>query len=574
LAADLHGWPRELHFMHHVRVCRALRDGGEHPAGVTFFALSRDACRPIAIYLTFGLDFFERSLWRMGSRWVGISVRRDIVDLAAGGADIQQLPVIEAGQGLLCPSTLAPFLKRDPKSLEKSDGFDRCEGPWQSGCVGGRAHRGSSARWSTGTRLPQRDWTHLIFGLHFPYRRLILAGRSLRAPGGSRASLGNGAVRYFFEECALDTDRRELRRGPDIVPTAPQVLDLLEYLIRSRDRVVSKDDLINAIWNGRIVSDAALTTRLNAVRRAIGDSGGQQRLIKTFPRKGFRFVGAVRDEDQRPGAAVVSDARTEMSKIAGAMGEAAVSVPNPSETGLGKRRSDRWLGHFRGRLKFVGGALASVVVTGAIAGHWNVWKLIRTDVVREAQEIRGQPTARPEIAPRLSLVVLPFANLNSDPEQDYFADAITTDLTADLARTTATFVVGRETAFTYKNKSIDLKQLGTDLGIRWAVRGAVRRNGDQVRVNVSLTDLQSTREIWSDRFDGDRTNLAVLQVNITARLLCVVHLHLRQYEEAIEQCSHSLNMIGANFHAYISLMSTGQMEKAREGNSTAARGTS
>ena len=147
-------------------------------------------------------------------------------------------------------------------------------------------------------------------------------------------------MRYFFEDCALDTDRRELRRGPDVVPTTPQVLDLLEYLIRSRDRVVSKDDLVNAIWNGRIVSDAALTTRLNAVRRAIGDSGEQQRLIKTFPRKGFRFVGAVHDEDRRPGTAVVSDALTELSKLARAAGKAAVSVPDPSEEVVGKWRSD------------------------------------------------------------------------------------------------------------------------------------------------------------------------------------------------------------------------------------------
>ncbi|WP_342738278.1 winged helix-turn-helix domain-containing protein [Bradyrhizobium sp. B117] len=100
-------------------------------------------------------------------------------------------------------------------------------------------------------------------------------------------------MRYLFEGHALDTDRRELCRGPDVLAVAPQVFDLLAYLIRHRERVVSKDELISAIWNGRAVSDAALTTRLNVVRCAIGDNGEQQRLIKTLPRKGFRFVGAV-----------------------------------------------------------------------------------------------------------------------------------------------------------------------------------------------------------------------------------------------------------------------------------------
>ncbi len=111
-------------------------------------------------------------------------------------------------------------------------------------------------------------------------------------------------MRYLFEEYAFDTDRRELHRGADVVSVAPQVFDLLDYLIRNRERVVSKDDLIKAIWNGRSVSDAALTTRLNVARSAIGDSGEEQRLIKTLPRKGFRFVGQLREAQGPAGAEV------------------------------------------------------------------------------------------------------------------------------------------------------------------------------------------------------------------------------------------------------------------------------
>jgi TolB-like protein len=113
-------------------------------------------------------------------------------------------------------------------------------------------------------------------------------------------------LRYLFENYAFDTDRRELHRGAEVVAIAPKVFDLLDLLIRNRERVVSKDDLINAIWDGRSVSDEALTTRLNAARSAIGDSGQEQRLIKTLPRKGFRFVGAVLQEG-RTGAPLADD---------------------------------------------------------------------------------------------------------------------------------------------------------------------------------------------------------------------------------------------------------------------------
>jgi TolB-like protein len=111
-------------------------------------------------------------------------------------------------------------------------------------------------------------------------------------------------LRYLFGECVLDTDRRELRRGKELVALEPQVFDLLVHVVRHRDRVVSKDDLLDAVWHGRIVSESALFNRINAARSAIGDTGDAQRLIKTLPRKGIRFVGEVREveEEEQPRA--------------------------------------------------------------------------------------------------------------------------------------------------------------------------------------------------------------------------------------------------------------------------------
>jgi TolB-like protein/Tfp pilus assembly protein PilF len=109
-------------------------------------------------------------------------------------------------------------------------------------------------------------------------------------------------VHFAFADYSLDTDRRELRRGADAIAVEPQVFDLLVYLLENRDRVVSKNDLIASVWGGRIVSESTLTSRINAARKAVGDSGNEQRLIRTVARKGVRFVGDVRTEEAAPTA--------------------------------------------------------------------------------------------------------------------------------------------------------------------------------------------------------------------------------------------------------------------------------
>jgi DNA-binding winged helix-turn-helix (wHTH) protein/pimeloyl-ACP methyl ester carboxylesterase len=140
-------------------------------------------------------------------------------------------------------------------------------------------------------------------------------------------------MRFHFGDCVLDADWRELRRAGEPVPVEPQVFDLLLHLVRNRERVVSKDDLLDAVWNGRIVSESTLSSRINAARRAVGDGGAEQGLIRTLARRGFRFVAAVREEasglDAAPAAAPTP--RVAASAKGGVFGSAALPPAPPQE---------------------------------------------------------------------------------------------------------------------------------------------------------------------------------------------------------------------------------------------------
>jgi TolB-like protein len=126
-----------------------------------------------------------------------------------------------------------------------------------------------------------------------------------------------------------------------------------------------------------------------------------------------------------------------------------------------------------------------------------------------------QPTASP---PRLSIVVLPFANIAGDSEQEYFTDGITESLTTDLSRISGAFVIARSTAFAYKAKRIDLRQVGRDLNVRYALEGSVQRGGNRLRVSVQLSDCSTDTQLWAERFDQELANLFEMQDEIVARL--------------------------------------------------------
>lgn len=261
-------------------------------------------------------------------------------------------------------------------------------------------------------------------------------------------------LRYLFEDCALDMDRCELHRGPELIAIEPQVFDLLVHLIRHRDRVVSKDDLLTTIWKGRVVSESALFNRINAARKAIGDTGERQRLIKTLPRKGLRFVGEVREE------------------LLQALPLPALPLPD-----------------------------------------------------------------RPSIA------VLPFVD-SGDPGQDYFADGISEDLATGLARIRWLFVIARNSAFVYKHRAVDVKQVSRELGVRYVLQGSVRRAGNRLRITAQLVDATTGGHLWAERYDRKRGDVFAVQDDITRSVAAAIEPRLLA-AEGIRALARSPEHLGA-----------------------------
>jgi len=243
-------------------------------------------------------------------------------------------------------------------------------------------------------------------------------------------------VRFLFADHVLDLGRRELRRGAELIDLEPQVFYLIVHLVRNRDRVVGNEEMVATVWAGRIVSDSTLASRLNAARKAVADTGDEQRLIRTYARKGVRFVG---------------DVQVETEATPGDAGE-----PSP--------------------------------------------------LVRPAR--RGKPC----------IAVLPFVNVSGDAEQDYFSDGITEDIITELSRNRSLVIIARNSSFAFRGGAGDVRRIGRELGADYLVEGSVRRLGPNVRITVQLSETDSGRQLWAERYDRGLHDIFRVQDEITGTI--------------------------------------------------------
>ncbi|HXO68874.1 MAG TPA: winged helix-turn-helix domain-containing protein, partial [Bradyrhizobium sp.] len=220
---------------------------------------------------------------------------------------------------------------------------------------------------------------------------------------------------YRFADFEIDLSQQELRRLGTSIHIEPQVFDLIVHLVRNHDRIVSKDELIETIWNGRIISEAALSSRINGARRALGDNGTDQALIRTLHKRGFRFVGDVQ-------AVSAQDA------------DAARLVPDD-----------------------------------AIAGEVPVSVSVSAEVSRLDDVV--SESVKAEAITRSSIAVMPFGNMSGDPDNDYFSYGLTEDIIRLLARNRWLTVISRHSTIAFQGRAVDAREVGELLGVRYVMVG-------------------------------------------------------------------------------------------------------
>jgi adenylate cyclase len=297
------------------------------------------------------------------------------------------------------------------------------------------------------------------------------------------------------------------------VALGSRALDLLRLLVERHGELIPKAEIMATVWPGTAVEENNLTVQISTLRRVLDDGRAAGNCIQTVAGRGYLFTAAVMRLDPAPAseaAPLSGNGNAELIDATnGQPNTFAGPASSPALPGVTSRARPRlWIGIIAAGFVAVG--LVALLI---VAGNWG-WL--------------GQASP----APRLSIVVLPFTNLSDDPKQQYFADGITEDLTTDLSRITDSFVISRNTAFTYKDKPANAKQIGRELGVRYVLEGSVQRSGNLVRVNAQLIDAETDSHLWADGFERGIGDLLTLQNEITRRIGIALNLELIGAEAA------------------------------------------
>ena len=352
-------------------------------------------------------------------------------------------------------------------------------------------------------------------------------------------------MKYYFEGFALDSHKRILLRDGENVHVEPQVFALLVLLIENHTRPVSKDEIHREIWQGRIISDAAVNSRIRSARNAIGDDGRAQRLIKTLHNRGFQFIGELEARDETAGSEVTSgplhpeganpDEASSDHTSSGTSDD--TLMPDVAMVSTPKFMNRQWM-------------YASIVIAVAlIAG---VFLITQSPISDPKDDPDGNVAALNNVT---SIAVLPFQDMSENEDQAYLGDGLAEELLNILARVDGLKVTSRTSAFGFREKQDSIVDIAAALGVSHVLEGSVRKSGDEIRITAQLIDATTDKHIWSEVYTRQLTaeNLFNIQDDIALNISSEISTRLAVEELADYRHTDSLEAYDAYLRAKMQL---------------------
>lgn len=286
-------------------------------------------------------------------------------------------------------------------------------------------------------------------------------------------------MELHFPPFRLDVNNEQLWNEQREVPLRRKTFAILRYLAEHAGQLVTKEELLQAVWGETLVSEEGLRDYLREIRQALGDDAGAPQFVETVRGRGYRFIAAVSTDQP------ASNSKLQVSS--------STSSPVPSPQPL---------------------------------------------VPGEALPLPSKP----------SIIVLPFFNLSNDPEQDYFSDGITEDITNFLSRLSSLFVISRTSAFTYKGKAVKVQEISREMGVRYVLEGSVRKTNQQIRVTVQLIDALTDHHLWSERYDRPLADIFAVQDEIVQKIVTALKVQLTPEEQQRFQRAPTNNLEAYDYY--------------------------
>lgn len=318
-------------------------------------------------------------------------------------------------------------------------------------------------------------------------------------------------ARFIIGDWEIDTRLGRisgLNSESEMTKLEPQVMAVLLCLVKQPNQVVSREYIEEQAWPNRVVGYDSLSTAIIKLRKALKDDSKNSRYIETVPKRGYRLI------------AKVTPSKADGSKI--------IKRENLNYLSfLTKATKPRYQ-----YLQLI--SIVSFITAALVIMFYNKLPYLMTDVQSDNKN---------------SIAVLPFENMSGDIQQEYFSDGITADLITDLSKITKLSVIARNSVFAYKNSSVNIRQIGKELSVKYIIEGSVQKNKNKVRISARLIDTDSGHNLWADRFDGSLEDVFSLQDDVTTKIISALKLKLssreqqqivRKYTNSFEAYDHFL----------------------------------